>query len=219
MSVPKLASVSRRTLREQVLANLRTAIVSGQLAPGARLAEVELSEQLGVSRGTVREALRTLEQSGLVAEADRGLQVRRPTPTEVAEIFDVRTALEGLAVAEVMGAADAQERLAALEAALPYDEDADAPFADRIGRDLAFHEKLCELADNAILLETWRLLHDRMLVVILADAARASQAVMSRAHHAPIVDAMRAGDVAAAQQAVRDHMADATSVWVRHASA
>lgn len=211
----KLGSVSRRTLREQVLVELRTAIVSGQLEPGARLAEVDLAEQLGVSRGTVREALRTLEQSGLVAEADRGLSVRVPTTREIQEIFAVRASLEGMAVATIMTMepAERHERISQLRAALPPATDESLPYSERVTRDLAFHELLCTLAGNGILLETWRLLQDRMLVVILSDPDQRPQTIMSRDHHAPIVEAMARGGVSTAQQAVRSHMSDAARLY------
>lgn len=220
MAGTTLGAVSRKTLREQVLAQLRHAIVSGQLEPGARLAEVDLAAQLGVSRGTVREALRTLEQSGLVTEAERtGLCVRRPTTREVGELFDVRASLEALAAALIMGAADAPERLAQLRAALPPEAGDDVSFADRVTRDLAFHERLCELSDNGVLLETWRLLHDRMLVVILSDPGQAARPIMTRGSHEPILDAMAAGDVLTAQAAVREHMARAATLFRAHAVA
>lgn len=220
MAASTLGTVNRKTLREQVLANLRHAIVSGQLEPGARLAEVDLAAQLGVSRGTVREALRTLEQSGLVTEAERtGLCVRRPTTREVAELFDVRASLEALAASLVMSAPDAEERVAQLRAVLPPEADEVVPFADRVTRDLAFHERLCELADNGVLLETWRLLHDRMLVVILSDPDQAAQPVMTRDNHEPILDAMAGGDVLAAQTAIREHMGRAATLYRAHAVA
>lgn len=211
----KLGSVSRRTLREQVLAELRTAIVSGQLEPGARLAEVDLADQLGVSRGTVREALRTLEQSGLVAEADRGLAVRMPTTREIQEIFAVRASLEGLAVATIMTMepAERDERIAQLRAALPPAMEEKLPYSERVTRDLGFHELLCTLAGNGILLETWRLLQDRMLVVILSDPDQRPQTIMSMDHHAPIVEAMARGGVTKAKQAVRSHMSDAARLY------
>lgn len=218
MAVSTLGAVNRKTLREQVLAQLRQAIVSGQLEPGARLAEVDLAAQLGVSRGTVREALRTLEQSGLVTEAERtGLCVRRPTTREVGELFDVRASLEALAAALVMGAADSTERLAQLRSALPPEAGDDVSFADRVTRDLAFHERLCELADNGVLLETWRLLHDRMLVVILSDPGQAARPIMTRDNHEPILGAMAGGDVLAAQAAVREHMTRAATLYEAHA--
>jgi DNA-binding GntR family transcriptional regulator len=85
-------------LREQVLDELRAAIIDGRLAPGARLIERALIDMLGVSRTVVREALRQLESEGLVmADARKGLVVRALTPSEARELYAIRAQLEGLA--------------------------------------------------------------------------------------------------------------------------
>src|SRR5215213_10838077 len=103
MSIEPLASLDRSTLRERALEALRAAIISGQYRPGDHLGEVELASRLGISRGTVREALRHLQQEGLVTAGNRGmLRVNSLTPAEVRELFRVRAALESLAAAEII---------------------------------------------------------------------------------------------------------------------
>src|SRR6188472_3084899 len=94
-SLSSLGSISTQTRRELILERLRSAISSGELASGTHLAETELSEALGVSRGTLREALRHLQQEGLLTSDSRGrLSVRVVTVKEVGEIFSVRCAIE-----------------------------------------------------------------------------------------------------------------------------
>ena len=111
MSIEPLASLDRSTLRERALEALRSAITSGQYRPGDHLGEVELATHLGVSRGTVREALRHLQQEGLVTAGNRGmLRVNSVSPREVRELFRVRAALEGLAVAEIIASPRRDER-------------------------------------------------------------------------------------------------------------
>src|SRR5262249_24992130 len=85
-------------LRDQVVSNLRNAIINGQLAPGARLVERQMCELLGVSRTLVREALRQLDAEGWIRILpNRGPVVVRMTPEEVRELYEVRSALEGIA--------------------------------------------------------------------------------------------------------------------------
>jgi GntR family transcriptional regulator, trigonelline degradation regulator len=85
-------------LRDQVVGNLRNAIINGQLEPGARLVERQMCELLGVSRTLVREALRQLEAEGWVRILpNRGPVVISMTPEEVRELYEVRAALEGVA--------------------------------------------------------------------------------------------------------------------------
>jgi DNA-binding GntR family transcriptional regulator len=99
MAAQPLTSLDRSTLRERALEALRTAISSGQYRPGDHLGEEELARRLGVSRGTVREALRHLQQDGLVTAGARGmLRVHSLSPVEIRDLFQVRGALEGLAV-------------------------------------------------------------------------------------------------------------------------
>ena len=85
-------------LRQQVLTDLRAAIIDGRLAPGARLVERDLTESMGVSRTVVREALRQLEAEGLVANIpNKGPVVRTLTGAEASDLYAIRGVLEGLA--------------------------------------------------------------------------------------------------------------------------
>jgi len=86
-------------LREQVITALRQAIMDFQLKPGQRLVERELIEQLGVSRTTIREALRELASEGLVTVVpQRGAMVSAPSLEEAIDLYEVRAALESLVV-------------------------------------------------------------------------------------------------------------------------
>jgi DNA-binding GntR family transcriptional regulator len=88
MATQPLASLDRSTLRERALEALRMAITSGQYRPGDHLGEEELAGRLGGSRGTVREALRHLQQEGLVTAGARGmLRVHSLSATEIGIFF------------------------------------------------------------------------------------------------------------------------------------
>jgi DNA-binding GntR family transcriptional regulator len=103
-------------LREQVIAALRQAILDFNLKPGQRLVERELIEQLGVSRTTIREALRELTSEGLVTVVpQKGAVVATPTLDDAIDLYEVRAALESLVVQRfVERATDSQvERLQA----------------------------------------------------------------------------------------------------------
>jgi DNA-binding GntR family transcriptional regulator len=208
VSIEPLASLDRSTLRERALEVLRAAILSGRYGPGDHLGEVELAGSLGVSRGTVREALRHLQQEGLVAAGNRGmLRVSSLSAHEVRELFRVREALEGLAVREIIASPGRESAVAALRRALDQLTD-DEDFSARIQADLAFHLLLCQLSGNSMLVEAWQRLEGRMRVAILNGAAWQAP-MMARDRHAPIVDAIEQGDVAAALAVVEEHMAAA----------
>lgn len=98
------------SLRDQVVNNLRQAIVSRLFAPGERLVERRMCEMLGVSRTLVREALRQLEAEGWVRILpNRGPVVATMTPDEVRELYEVRAALEGMAALRAAERATDQE--------------------------------------------------------------------------------------------------------------
>lgn len=210
MSVEPLPTMDRSTLRERVLRALRTAITAGTYRPGDHLGEVELAERLGVSRGTVREALRHLQQEGLVRAGTRGmLRVNSLSPEEIRGMFRVRAALEGLAVTEIIARPDRAKAVSTLRAAVDELAAAGEDFAARVEADLGFHVRLCELSGNAMLVESWRHLEGRIRVTIMSRDQEEAPAMMTPARHVAIIEAIEAGDVPGAVAVVDEHMAAA----------
>src|SRR4051794_11210464 len=148
-----LGGLTKTSLREQALDQLRNAVTSGELQPGTRLVETELSAALGISRGTLREALRQLQQEGLVETGDRGrLAVRTLTDAEILDMFAVRAALEGLAAAIVAERPDRPALVAQLQKALHALDKAKGSISHMVEVDMRFHSLLCELTGNTTLL-------------------------------------------------------------------
>jgi DNA-binding GntR family transcriptional regulator len=206
VSAEPLTSLDRSTLREKALDALRSAIISGQYRPGDHLGEVELAGHLGVSRGTVREAMRHLQQEGLVTAGARGmLRVRSHSATEVKELFQVRAALEGLAVRLLIDSPKRDAAVTGLRRALAALDETSGDFIRHVDADMAFHSLLCELSGNSILVAAWRQLAGRIRVTILARGEE-QVSLMSAAYHAPIVDAIEAGDAAKAAGVLYEHM-------------
>jgi DNA-binding GntR family transcriptional regulator len=214
MGVEPLASLDRTTLRERALHALRGAITSGQYRPGDHLGEVELANRLAISRGTVREALRHLEQEGLVTAGHRGmLRVNQLSAAQIRGLYRVRAALEGLAVTTIIESPTRDAAVANLREALDRLADAGSDFSDRVESDLAFHLLLCQLADNPMLVESWKHLEGRIRVAIMSHSSDALPGIMSRDRHSPIVDAIEAGDATAARAVVEQHMAVAADLY------
>ena len=209
-----LVSLDRSTLRERALVALRAAITSGQYRPGDHLGEVDLATHLGISRGTVREALRHLEQEGLVEAASRGrLRVNQLTAEEIRGLYQVRAALEGLAATNIIRSSKRSESVAALRAALGRLAEGGIDFLTRVEADLAFHLLLCELAENPMLVESWRHLEGRIRVSIMSHDATQLPGIMSQGRHATIVDAIEEGDVQGALRIVEEHMIAAADLY------
>jgi DNA-binding GntR family transcriptional regulator len=207
LAVEPLSHLDRSTLRERTLHALRAAITQGQYRPGDRLGETELATHLGVSRGTVRQALRDLQHEGLVTSGHRSvLRVRSLSSEEVRQLFRVRAALEGLGATQVISSADRQAAADSLREALAHLVDPHTDFIARVDAELAFHLLLCRLSDNGVLVETWRHLEGRLRLVIVAAGPVEAEFAMSREPHEAIIDTIERGSPAAAVEVIDRHM-------------
>jgi len=207
-----LVELDRTSLRERALEMLRKAVTAREIEPGSRLVETELSAAMGISRGTLREALRQLEHEGLIEAGERGrLTVRTLTDAELADMFTVRAALEGLAAAGISIRPDRDLLLAQLQTALDALQAADGSIGDMVDADLAFHRLLCEATGNATLVRAWETLTGPIRVAILFAGPAAALANMSTARHQNLLDAIASGDPETAKGAIEAHMREAAS--------
>ena len=195
------APIRMTSLRDQVVEQVRTAIIEGRLKPGDHIAEVKLTELLGVSRTPVREALILLEREGLVvAEPNRGSFVRAFGEEDVDAIFSMRAVLENFAAERVVGSLQAAD-FAALETLIAQQEDfiRAGDFKGVRSTDMAFHQTLVERAAHPLLTRGWRELVAQIaaLLYLRAEAIRDyDEGRAVRDHHA-ILAALRAGDLTA----------------------
>ena len=213
---PGFLRLEKTSLREQALSALRKAITTGQIQPGTHLVETELSEALQISRGTLREAMRQLQQEGLISAGARGrLSVRHLDTKEIRDIFGVRAALEALAASELASRPDRADVVAELRGAVDDMERwAASNLEDRIEADLRFHRTMCRLSGNETLMHSWSSLEGSIRMSIMYAGVERALKNMDAKRHLEIVDAIESGDGAAAADAVRAHMAGAASVLV-----
>jgi DNA-binding GntR family transcriptional regulator len=202
------APLENLTLWERVYDHLRTAILEGQLEPGTELAEVALSEQLGVSRGPIREAIGRLASEGLVTvRPRRGAVVRPLSKEEFLELYQVREALELMAVRlAVPRLTDEQfEELTALNRAMEEHAKRDevARFFDA---NLAFHARLLEACGNQKLQELYRQLLGQLGRYRMRSLSLRGNMQRSVSEHATILRAARRGDAERAAQLMSEHI-------------
>lgn len=204
-----LAAVDRETIRERALAAVRSAIVDGRLAPGERLVERELCEALDVSRGSLREALRSLESQGLVdIVPHRGPSVARISVAQAREIYSVREVLEGLAARSMAERPDPQalarmaRALDGLRSVVP--ERGDPVVLASLKAD--FYRALFDGAGNATLAGIMDTLLARIALLRRTSFTRPGRLPESIAEIAEIVDAIRAADPPRAEHASRLHV-------------
>ncbi|MBC3191168.1 GntR family transcriptional regulator [Pseudonocardia sp. C8] len=197
-------------LVEQVHARLRRAVLDGELEVGERLRDSVLAEQLGVSRAPVREALRMLEQSGLLLKPpNRSYVIARFTESDIRELARMRVGHETLAVRVVV-----RERLSLGPAAAALEDlrvAADSRVeATVIAADRAFHEALVACARQARLDASYGALRDQVeLAMRQTDAyGRGREGLVRR--HADLLGTLRgavaAGDPQVAMEQLERHI-------------
>jgi DNA-binding GntR family transcriptional regulator len=202
------APVENLTLWQRVYDHLRAEILSGRLEPGAELAEVALSEQLGVSRGPLREAIGRLASEGLVTvRPRRGAVVRSLSKAEFVELYQVREALEMLAVRLAvprLGPEDvaALEELVATMAA--HAERGEV--AEFFEANSTFHLRLVEASGNAKLLELYEQLLAQLGRYRLRSLSLRGNLERSVAEHAAILRAAKRSDADRAAHLMSEHI-------------
>lgn len=184
----------RQSMAKLVGEKIRGRILDGKLRPGDRLVEDRLSEELGVSRVPVREALRELSAEGLVRiERNRGASVAEVTPQTVAEMIEVRALLEGLNARLAAQRHDPEIVQQLGEVLARGNAAAEAGSTERLIRlNAEFHDLLAEAASNAVLSDVMRGLRERSSLAFGLNGR--SRAYEDWAEHSGILAAVIAGD-------------------------
>ncbi|KGB80643.1 GntR family transcriptional regulator [Rhodovulum sp. NI22] len=212
---PGFQPLDREGLVQRVASELSKAIVTGQLAPGARLSESVVARELGVSRAPVREAARLLEASGLVTyEPNRGFFVRNISAAALNDLYELRLAVEIAAVTRLIRTWNA-EKDAALSAQLDelYRVAADgSDMLTQIEADMQFHRLLCEGSGNPKFLAVFEQIAMETEFCIMVVGQLYDDANRIADTHGPILDALRAGDETQAVKAIRYHIAVAQRI-------
>jgi DNA-binding GntR family transcriptional regulator len=192
---------------DRALSVVRRGILTGRLRPGQQLVESDIAEMLGMSETPVREALKTLVGSGLVALSRyKGAVVRELDAASAAAIYDLRLLLEPEAVHRAVGgsadfapAAEALDRAVAAGAA-----------GDAVGMSLAnreFHGSLYAGCGNPLLVSTLDGLKDQAALISISGWRSAGGWMVEAEEHRAILAAARAGDAAGAAEALHAHIA------------
>lgn len=188
---------------------LSSAIMSGRFVPGQRLVEAELTANLGVSRGPVREAFRRLSAAGLVEIVpNRGAIVRRLSMEEALELFEIRTELEALAArraAENMKDPCVREAFEAATAPIWSIEPRHST-AEYLQENQRFHAAVIAASGNGQLVKLNQQLHLSLILAQISSSLSSPVIAASLHEHRMIASAIRARDAQAADEAVREHL-------------
>jgi len=200
-----------KPLREVVFETLREAIINGTLKPGERMMEIQLAEQLGVSRTPVREAIRKLELEGFVVMIPRkGAYVAGISLKDIADVFEVRAAMEALAAGLAAERITAEELEEMERLLVRIGEHIEANRLEEVVEmDTLFHEALYKASRNLKLeqiLQNLREQIQRFRSTSLAFPGRMKEALKN---HKKIVEAISDRNTALAQQLAQEHIENA----------
>lgn len=196
---------------EIVRDQMRNMILTGEMPLGSKISEVELAERFGVSRGPIRESLRSLEHLGLVVrEPRRPAHVVSLRVSDVEELFTLRKALEVLAVRRSLDL-NRDSVVSALQASLRETEKETASADERglqmVEADIRFHGIFYEAADHQRLLSIWTNLTGSLSMMMRLSSFLIEPAWLeSRGDHIDIADAAIKGDPDGCAEATIAHL-------------
>lgn len=207
MSFPQLRA---ETLKEHALHVIRDAIMNGNLKPGERLVESKLAEEMGISRGPIREAVSQLKNEGLVKVIPhKGTFVVEWSRDDVLEVYLLRSVLEGLAARKAVELFDHEDfnylqDLLRQAKTLPPE----GTVSQLSGFSLEFHEYICRRCDLPRLYEMWSVVNAQRYLFSFLTFTHASRDEIIQKHQL-LLDDLRKRDSDIAEQSMRQHIMDA----------
>jgi DNA-binding GntR family transcriptional regulator len=214
MKEPRLVPIkldNYKPLREMVFESLREAINLGRLRPGERLMEIQLAEEMGVSRTPVREAIRKLELEGFVAMVPRkGAYVAGISLKDIVDVFEIRASLEALA-AGLAAERITDEEMELLERSLVEISEfsTDENIRAIVDGDVNFHDIIYKASRNQRLVQIIIHLQEQIHRFRMTSLSQPGRTKIALDEHKSIVEAISDRNVELAQQLAREHIENA----------
>lgn len=204
-----------QTLRQIALDRVRDAIMEGRIAPGERLVERTLGDQLGVSRSVIREVIRNLESEGLVENTTAGPRLSTISPDQARQIYEIRMQLESAAVAACanLATSDTVTELRAALAAIAAAHKAKNP-VDALRATTHFYEIIFRVGAHDIAWEIVQRLNSRISQMRAMTLSVVGRQAAGLERLSRIVDAIANRNAEAAADACREHVSEAGSIAV-----
>ncbi len=198
------------SIQGRVITEMRRRIIAGEVEPGSMISELAISEELGVSRTPVREALKQLQTEGLIEIRPRvGTFVAAPSRREITELFEMKELLEGAAArllaqrGSVPELDQLQENLRQADRAVALNDR--ARYADLVHE---FHDLLILGADNLKLADHYRILMNQLAYprLVMTSLSQPGRPLQSDREHHNVVELIIAKDGDSAERVMREHV-------------
>jgi DNA-binding GntR family transcriptional regulator len=207
-SASNVRQVKPRLLYESAAQEIRRAILGRVYEPGNRLNEVKLARDLNLSRGPVREALRQLEQEGLVSsEPQKGVRVHQLSAHEARNALAIRETLETLNLKEIVQSVSSGD-LAELRLLMTHMAEAERTqdIVEVVELDYEFHERFLEIAPSAVIGRTWRAIAGQIRMYLAIGDTTWAQSGSVAVSHEPIIAALEQRDAELLSAAIISHI-------------
>jgi DNA-binding GntR family transcriptional regulator len=216
----QFAPLQQRTTPDNVADVLREAILDGSLEPGCPLREAHVAMELGISRASLREALRRLGDEGLVVKIPyKGAYVAEVGDRMVDEIASLRRRLEPFAVELALPRLRGTERGYLREVVGQLTDAAKRHDVQHsIAAHLAFHRAIYEAADHQLLLNLWSSWESQLRLFLAVDMRSYADPVQVADEHARLLEMIERGDLKALDRELTGHIHGSGPRWVQRAS-
>jgi DNA-binding GntR family transcriptional regulator len=202
------AGIDRRSVADQTFQHLRAAILSGEIPQGARVIEAQIAKTLDISRAPVREAVNRLLQEGLLeSRTHHGPSVIQMTPEKIRWLYDLRAAIEALAIRDVVRQRSKLDLSPLRATVAQMKRFAAKKDLDRLVQtELEFHRTLCHLAGNPYIVQMSNIIDAQVRMALTIDNANYPNLKDVADEHEPIIAAIEAGDAKGAGLFISAHI-------------
>lgn len=215
MSMDFSSAITRPSIPSQTEDVLRQMILDGTLSAGERLNEVAIAESIGISRGPLREAIKTLAGQGyLTTKTHRGAYVKRYEPQEIVDLYELRSALELYALRLTVDRAS-DDALAALEERLAAENERiirhaadDAGQSEPYASELDFHQQLVSLSGNQAIRDQLADANHKLFLALRPTTRTDLRKEHAVSSHLQILDRVVARDADGSVEALSEHLLD-----------
>jgi DNA-binding GntR family transcriptional regulator len=214
--ITNLSSIEKISLPDQIADKIRASIIDGSILPGSRLLETDFSRTLGVSRGALREALRTLREEGLVESIhNHGSYVARITESDLHEIYSLRRILEGYAI-EVVARTARQEDIDLLKSLVDktIQKAKEGDYQGVTLLDFQWHVTLWKLSNHQRLYQILKSMGSQIRLFLTINAKVMPDLVDSVSEHEPIISALVNRDESLASKLMQLHIDNAEKILI-----
>lgn len=213
MALMRRVRIDRLSIADQVYEHLRSEILAGELRQGERVIEAQVAKTLQISRAPVREAVNRLLQDGLLeTKTHFGPSVIQMTPEKIRFLYDIRAAIEGLAIRDVVrrrGNLDLEPLRACIVEMKRCARRKD--LAGLVDVELEFHRLLCEFAGNPYVVKVSSILDAQVRMALTIDNSHYENLADAADEHEPILEAIQSGDADKAARLMELHILSSLS--------